>query len=310
VQPPLALFLPQAGLLIAVAALLIGGALLIAASTGGRGNAISRRVKLVRSSNGRAIPAAAAATAKEHEFEEGKLGLTIPEQRQISLLLAPLKVGPAHSLVLFTILRFAVMIGLGAAAYLALSHTKWPLPLVVPMGAALSGWFVAIIPIRLSVQHHRRAVAAGLPDAIELMAICADAGISLESGLYRVAQELRPSQPALANELSFTWAQLSILPDREQALMGLADRVDLPSLRWVATTLSQSMRFGTPLAKSLRNAAAEMRNDRLIQIEERANRLPALLTFPVMLLIMPTIFLIVGGPAVLRIMDSFGGIGR
>ena len=81
--------------------------------------------------------------------------------------------------------------------------------------------------------------------------------------------------------------------------------MDLPSLRSVVGTLSQSMRFGTPLAQSLRTAAVEMRTERLLRLEERANRLPGLLTFPVMLLIMPTIFLIVGGPAVIKIMDTF-----
>jgi tight adherence protein C len=80
--------------------------------------------------------------------------------------------------------------------------------------------------------------------------------------------------------------------------------MDLPSLRSVVGTLSQSMRFGTPLAQSLRMAAAEMRTDRLMRVEERANRLPGMLTFPVMLLIMPTIFLIVGGPAVIKVMDT------
>ena len=101
-----------------------------------------------------------------------------------------------------------------------------------------------------------------------------------------------------------SWAQISIFPNRDQALFNLADRMDLPSLRSVVGTLSQSMRFGTPLAQSLRMAAAEMRTDRLMRVEERANRLPGMLTFPVMLLIMPTIFLIVGGPAVIKVMDT------
>ena len=137
------------------------------------------------------------------------------------------------------------------------------------------------------------------------MAICADAGISLEKWVASRPEELGPSQPALANELALTWAQISILPDRDQALLNLADRVNLPSLRWVASTLSQSMRFGTPLAKSLRAAACEMRNDRLYANGRAGEPAPRASNFPVMLLIMPTIFLIVGGPAVLRIIDTF-----
>jgi tight adherence protein C len=296
--------LAQIASFMAFATFLIGGTLLIVASMGGHAQAISRRIKLARPSNSSAEPTASVKTLEEHKFKE-TLSLTVPEQRQIARFFEPYNVEPDRAVAIFTIIRFALMLGLGALTYIAVRRLSWPLPLFLPTVAALSGWFITIIPVRIGAKNHQKAVATGLPDAIELMAICADAGISLEKGLQRVAEELRPSQPALANELAFTWAQISILPDRDQALMDLADRVDLPSLRWVATTLSQSMRFGTPLAKSLRVAANEMRNDRLVQMEERANRLPALMTFPVMMLIMPTIFLIVGGPAVLRIIDTF-----
>jgi tight adherence protein C len=282
----------------------IGGTLLMVASMRGRAQAISRRVELVRSLKVAAAPAAK--TSEEYEFEDNALGLTIPEQRQIARFFERYNVAPDTAVATFTIFRLLTIIALGALTYLVIRHAFWPLPLLVPTAAALSGWFIPIVAVRIGVQKHQNAVALGLPDAIDLMAICADAGVSLESGLLRVANELRQSQPALANELALTWAQISIFPDRDRALLNLADRVNLPSLRWVASTLSQSMRFGTPLAKSLRAAASEIRNDRLLRLEEQANRLPALLTFPVMLLIMPTIFLIVGGPAVLRIIDTFG----
>ncbi len=85
----------------------------------------------------------------------------------------------------------------------------------------------------------------------------------------------------------------------------MAERVNLPSVKSVIGTLVQSLRFGTPLAQSLRNAANEMRNHQMIELEERANRLPAMLTVPVMLFIMPTMFLIVGGPAAIRLIDTF-----
>ncbi len=116
---------------------------------------------------------------------------------------------------------------------------------------------------------------------------------------------MRHSHPSLAEELALTAADLKILPSRDQALSNLADRVDVPSVRSVATTLSQTMRYGTPLAQALRTVASELRNDSLLALEERANRLPTLMTLPMMLFIMPTIFLIVGGPAALRLMDTF-----
>jgi len=245
------------------------------------------------------------APREEHRFEEGTQGLSMPEQRQIARFFSAYNVSPDAAILCFTLFRLCVIVILGGLAYLAAAGTTWPLPLLIATVAATVGWFIPIIAVRIALGRHRKAVATGLPDAIELLAICADAGVSLESGLQRVSRELRPTQPALASELALTWAQISILPNRDQALLNLAERTNLPGLRSVVGTLSQSMRFGTPLAQSLRTAAIEMRNDRLLRLEERANRLPGLLTFPVMLLIMPTIFLIIGGPAVIKILDTF-----
>src|SRR5581483_4007483 len=140
---------------------------------------------------------------------------------------------------------------------------------------------------------------------LELLVVCAEAGLSLEDGLSRIVNELHRAQPALADELGLTLADLKILPSREQALTNLAERVNVPSVRTVVTTLAQTLRYGTPLAQALRVVAAEMRNDFLLEMEERANRLPAFMTLPVMCFLMPTIFLIVGGPAALKLLDSF-----
>ena len=147
--------------------------------------------------------------------------------------------------------------------------------------------------------------AEGLPDAIELLVVCVEAGLALEDGIDRIVIELKHSQPKLAEELALTSADLKILSSRDQALANLAERIDTPSVRSVVTTLSQTLRYGTPLAQAMRVVAADMRNDSLFQLEERANRLPVMMTIPMMLFIMPTIFLIVGGPAALKLMDHF-----
>jgi tight adherence protein C len=289
------------------AALLFGGAGLIISSLKSRTQTVARRIELLRPKSS-ALTAVAAerlsTTADDYQFQDNAHGLAIPEQRQIARYFQRYDIAPEQALSYFTALRVVAILATAGLAYPLVSKSQWPLPLLVPIAIGICAWFLALIPVRVATKNYRNAVASGLPDAIELMAICADAGVSLEIGLQRVSSELRDSQPALAGELALTWAQISIFPDRDQALMGLAERVDLPSFRWISTTLSQSMRFGTPLAKALRTAAAEMRSARLMQLEERANRLPALLTFPVMLLIMPTIFLIVGGPAVIRILDT------
>lgn len=288
-----------------LAAIFIGGGALIFSSFSLGGRALSRRVEMVQS-RPRSPEAAPdpSALSEEHSFEEDAHGLSVAEQRQIARIFSAYNVEPGPAILYFTLFRLSAVAVLGGLSFLVASRTAWPWPLLIATMSAAAGWFIPIIIVRVGFKNHRKAVAIGLPDAIELLAICADAGISLESGLQRVSRELRHSQPALASELALAWAQISIFPNRDQALFNLADRMDLPSLRSVVGTLSQSMRFGTPLAQSLRMAAAEMRTDRLMRVEERANRLPGMLTFPVMLLIMPTIFLIVGGPAVIKVMDT------
>lgn len=146
---------------------------------------------------------------------------------------------------------------------------------------------------------------AGLPDALELMVICVEAGLTLEEALSRTARELQQGRPWLAQQLDMTSADLRILSNRDDALANLAARVGSPGMRSLATALAQTLRYGTPLAQALRSMATEMRNESLIALEERTNRLPALMTVPMMLFIMPTIFLIVGGPAALHVMDTF-----
>lgn len=289
-----------------IAAILVGGAVLILSSVNLRARTIARRVDMaqprpVEVESGPKPPT----EREEHQFQDGTQGLSVPEQRQIARFFADYDVPPDPAILYFTLFRLAAIVTLGGLVFLATFRMTWPLPLLIGTCAAAAGWYIPIIAVRIALERYRTAVAQGLPDAIELLAICADAGVSLESALQRVSHEMRDTQPALASELALTWAEISIFPNRDQALINLAERMNLASLRSVVGTLSQSMRFGTPLAQSLRGAAVEMRNDRLLQLEERANRLPVMLTFPVMLLIMPTIFLIVGGPAVIKVLDTF-----
>jgi tight adherence protein C len=203
-------------------------------------------------------------------------------------------------------MRLAVTLGLGAVTlFFATGLPSILFTAGAALAGAIVGWFVPIILVKRGLKKHRKSVGSGLPDALELMAICVEAGLSLDNGLKRVADEIKLAQPALAAELALTWAEISILPSRDLALQNLAERVGVQSVHTVVGTLIQSLRFGSPLAKALRAAAAEMRAEQLVILEERANRLPALMTIPVMILIMPTIFLIVGGPAVLRLLEIF-----
>lgn len=149
------------------------------------------------------------------------------------------------------------------------------------------------------------AIRKGLPDALDLLVVCAEAGLTLDSALNRVAKELSRAYPELSDEFSLTAIELGFLPERRQALLNLSERVDLPALRGVVTTLVQSERYGTPLATSLRVLSAEFRNERLMAAEEKAARLPAILTVPLILFILPTLFVVLLGPAACQVMDEF-----
>lgn len=232
------------------------------------------------------------------------------DQREVARRLFALHI-PAHFAArAFLVIRLGCVAGLGLGAFmlgtqLQLLAGRSLLNLLLALMFAITGWFVPALVIgRLAKARAKKAVA-GLPDALELLVVCVEGGLALEDSIDRMVLELRHSNAELADEFSLTSADIKFLPNREQALMKLADRLDVPSVRSVVTTLSQSMRYGTPLAQAMRVVATEIRDDSLIAMEERANRLPTLMTLPMMLFIMPTIFLIVGGPAALRIIDAF-----
>lgn len=149
-------------------------------------------------------------------------------------------------------------------------------------------------------KRYLKSVERGMPDALDLMVICAEAGLALEASITRVGNEMQFANAAVANELSTTANELRIMTDRRAALLGLGERTGVESLRRLAMTLVQTLQYGTPLAQALRTLAAEMRQHQLIEFEARAARLPTLLTVPMILFILPTVFLVVAGPAILQ----------
>ena len=176
---------------------------------------------------------------------------------------------------------------------------------VMAAGMVFLGLKLPDIYLSNAKQKRTAAIRKGLPDALDLLVVCAEAGLTLDSALNRVAKELGRATPELADEFSLASIELGFLPERRQALLNLSDRVDLPALRGVVTTLVQSERYGTPLATSLRVLSAEFRNERLMQAEEKAARLPATLTIPLILFILPTLFVVLLGPAACKVVDDF-----
>jgi tight adherence protein C len=157
------------------------------------------------------------------------------------------------------------------------------------------------------VKKRQLLLARALPDGLDLLVICAESGLSLDAALDRVANEIGEASAALAEELSLTSIELGFLPERRQALLNLNRRTNLPSIRGVVNTLLQTEKYGTPLSQSLRVLANEFRDQRLLKAEEKAARLPATLTVPMILFILPVLFIVLVGPAVIQVMDTLGG---
>jgi tight adherence protein C len=159
--------------------------------------------------------------------------------------------------------------------------------------------------LKNKVTKRSHAIRKGLPDALDLLVICAEAGLTVDAAFGRVAKELGKAYPALGDEFGLTAIELGFLNERRQAFENLAARVDLEAVRGVVTTMIQTEKYGTPLASALRVLSAEFRNERMMRAEEKAARLPAIMTVPLILFILPTLFIVILGPAACSIHDSF-----
>ena len=148
------------------------------------------------------------------------------------------------------------------------------------------------------------AIRKGLPDALDLLVICAEAGLTVDAAFSRVARELGRAYPELGEEFTLTGIELGFLTDRRQAFDNLATRVALEAVRGVVTTMIQTEKYGTPLASALRVLSAEFRNERMMRAEEKAARLPAIMTIPLILFILPVLFIVILGPAACSIKDT------
>lgn len=172
-------------------------------------------------------------------------------------------------------------------------------------GALILGYKAPDLYISNMVIKRTDAIRKGLPDALDLLVICAEAGLTVDAAFNRVARELGRAYPELGDEFALTAIELSFLTERRQAFENLAYRVNLDSVKGVVTTMIQTERYGTPLASALRVLSAEFRNERMMRAEEKAARLPAIMTVPLILFILPTLFVVILGPAACSISDNF-----
>ena len=161
------------------------------------------------------------------------------------------------------------------------------------------------IYLKNAITKRTDAIRKGLPDALDLLVICAEAGLTVDAAFHRVAKELGRAYPELGDEFTLTAIELGFLTERRQAFENLATRVELDAIKGVVTTMIQTEKYGTPLASALRVLSAEFRNERMMRAEEKAARLPAIMTIPLILFILPTLFVVILGPAACSISDNF-----
>jgi tight adherence protein C len=172
-------------------------------------------------------------------------------------------------------------------------------------GILLGSYKAPDLWLKNKVNKRSAAIRKGLPDALDLLVICAEAGLTVDAAFGRVSKELGKAYPELGDEFGLTAIELGFLNERRNAFENLADRVDLEAVRGVVTTMIQTEKYGTPLASALRVLSAEFRHARMMRAEEKAARLPAIMTVPLILFILPTLFIVILGPAACSIKDSF-----
>ncbi len=200
--------------------------------------------------------------------------------------------------------RFALPFVFGAAVIVYLSVMHFDLPLMARItfvvAGFVAGYYAPNIYLTNIANRRRGNIVAAFPDSLDLLLICVEAGMSIEAALQKVGQEVGGASIELAEELSLLVAELSYLPERRMAYEGLARRVNSSGVKSVATAMIQAERYGTPLGSALRVMAKENRDLRLAAAEKKAAKLPAQLTVPLILFLLPVLFVVIMAPALLR----------
>jgi tight adherence protein C len=231
------------------------------------------------------------------------------KKTQLRLMQAGIRTKDLAFFIIFA--RFVLPVVLGITAVLALyvfhyfPDWSWIRRYVTVAGVIIGAYKAPDLWLKNKVTKRSHAIRKGLPDALDLMVICAEAGLTVDAAFGRVAKELGRAYPELGDEWGLTAIELGFLNERRQAFENLAQRVDLEAVRGVVTTMIQTEKYGTPLASALRVLSAEFRHQRMMRAEEKAARLPAIMTVPLILFILPTLFIVILGPAACSINDSF-----
>jgi tight adherence protein C len=201
--------------------------------------------------------------------------------------------------------RVALPVGLLAVGLVYASTIFADQPLttraLIVLAAMTAGTYLPALLLTNAVQKRQFVIARSFPDALDLMVICVDAGLSVEMALARVTDEMATSAPVIAEELGLTGAELAFLGDRRLAWENLAIRTGLPQVRSLATTLIQSEKYGTAVSQGLKVLAQENREARMAAAEKKAAALPAKLTVPMVVFFLPVLFMVIAGPAAIQV---------
>lgn len=209
---------------------------------------------------------------------------------------------------------FAILCGGGLAivatlfAWPYMEHQPAALKPVVSIMALYLGTMLPRLVLDRIAASRRTAIQDNLPDALDLLVICTNAGLSMGMALHRVASEMSDTAPELSDELTLTASEMQVSGNVAQVLENLADRTDLPAIRSMVSTLTNALQFGTSVAQALRVLAKSERTARMMRLEEQAAKLAVKITFPMMVFILPTIIIIAVGPAVLNLSKLLKGV--
>jgi tight adherence protein C len=261
-----------------------------------------------RSSSLRSDPVGSAKLIKDITERFNLTRLVASEDTQAKLQQAGLR--GQTPLIIFNFFRFVMPFLLFATAlfYLFLiTHFSWTpmMKLSASVAASLLGFYLPDVFISNLIARRRQSIMAAFPDALDLLLICVESGMSVESGFAKVASEIGQSSTELAEEFALTTAELSYLPDRKMAFENLAKRCGHEGVKAVATALNQAERYGTPLGQALRICAQENREMRMMAAEQKAAALPAKLTVPMIIFFLPCLFVVIMGPGILRVMHMY-----
>jgi tight adherence protein C len=235
------------------------------------------------------------------------------EQRRLAERMALAGFGGPRWVATFIATRFLSALVGSAAVWLALRSVEMEpdvrlLSYFLVAFALMIGWRLPDIVLNRLARRRKSRLEMGFPDALDLLVICAEAGLGLEQAIGQVAHDLRHSTPEVAAEFAITAAEMRVVADRRLALEHLAARTGLEGLQGMISILNQSVRFGTSLSESLRQLTAEARMVRMYRLEERGARLGVTLLLPVVVFIMPCLFLVFLGPIALRAIDTFSAM--